>query len=81
MTCKQYEVNDSVRLNKYPKHDTFVCDTEIQRRISGPCNIGHSDLQKYEVTRSRKLKKYPQNDAYLSSRARYIRQKSQDHKI
>ena len=52
---------------------SFLIRSEIQGKITGPLNIGHSDLQKYEVTRIVKLK-YPQYDAYLLDNARDLRQ-------
>ena len=39
--------------------------SEIQGKITGPRNIGHSDIQEYEVTRSVKPNKYQKYDAYL----------------
>ena len=49
--------------------------SEIHGKITGPGNIGHSDVQKNEVACSVKLNKYPKYDAYLLDRARDIKQK------
>ena len=52
---------------------------EIQGKVTGPGNIGHTDLQKYEVTRSMELNKYPKYDAYLLDRTRDNKAKSLYH--
>ena len=44
---------------------SYLVRLEIQDKIAGPWNTGHSDLQKNEVTHSVKLNKYPKYDAYL----------------
>ena len=49
MTYKQYEVILSVVLNKYPEYDAFLLvQSEVYGKITGPSNIGHSDLQKIQ---------------------------------
>ena len=41
----RYEVTCSVKLNKYLKYDAYLLDMAREEgRITGPCNIGHSDL-------------------------------------
>ena len=53
---------------------SYMISSETQGKLTGPWNIGHSDLQKYEVTCSVELNKYSKYDAYLLNRARDARQ-------
>ena len=53
---------------------SYLIGSEIQGKITGPLNIGHSHLKPYQVIRSVKLNKYPKYDAYLLDTARDMRQ-------
>ena len=44
---------------------SYLIQSVILGKTTGPWNIGHSDLQKYEVACSMKMNKYPKYDAYL----------------
>ena len=48
---------------------SYLIWPKIQGKITGPGNIGHSDLKHYEVTDSVRLIKYPKYDAFLFHRA------------
>ena len=58
---------------------SYLIQSEIRGKITGPRNIGRSDLQKYEVYRGVRLNKYQKYAADLLDRARDIRQKSLHH--
>ena len=52
---------------------SYLTRSEIQGKITGLCNISHSDLQNRRILQC-ETDHVPKFDAYLLNRARYIRE-------